>query len=326
MTLIVHLYKTSFPDQYKEFLDALDPDIQITIGEKIPHPAIYDILVYPTPSKAWIEASPALKAVVIPWAGVPQSTKKLMKNYPGISLHNLHHNSLNTAEFGFALFLTAAKQIIPMDSALRKNDWTPRYSGTQAILLCGRTALILGFGEIGQNLGDYCLAFGMRVLATKKHPEEFSGDQRFEIFPDSKLHDLLPKADVVFIALPLTSETENLINQKEISLMPNGSILINVGRGPVVNQYALYKAVSEGHLRAAGSDVWYNYPSSVETRIDTPPADVPFGELENFVLSPHRAGTVEGIEHQEIRALADLLNTANRGQTIPNKVDLSKGY
>jgi D-3-phosphoglycerate dehydrogenase len=326
MSLQVHFYRLQSSEFADELKSLLDEDINITIGSEIPTPADYEILIYPTPSKAWLEESPNLRAVVVPWAGVPEETRGLMADYPQISIHNLHHNNFNTAELGFALLLSAAKFIVPMDQALRKNDWTPRYQQTKAIMLRERTALILGFGEIGQALGAYCLGLGMNVIATKKHPEQYHGELNIEIYSDNQLHDLLPKADVLLIALPLTEETEDLIGEEEIMAMPEGSILVNIGRGHIVNQHALYAALKSGHLRAAGSDVWYHYPDSKEARTDTPPADLPFGELENFVLSPHRGGMVEEVEHQRAHALAALLNAANRDQPIPNKVDLKAGY
>lgn len=326
MTLRVHFNRISFSDFTDEFKSLLEKDIIVTEGREIPDPANYEILVHPTPTQEWLKASPNVRAIIVPWAGIPEKTRDLLPNFPEISVHNLHHNNYNTAELGFALLLAAAKQIIPYDQALRHNDWTPRYEKTKAVLLRGRTALILGFGEIGQALGAYCLGLGMKVLATKKHPETYEGDLDVSLFQDEQLHTLLPKADVLLIALPLTEETENLIDKNELALMPKGSILVNVGRGPIVNQHALYQALTNGRLRAAGSDVWYNYPESEENRENTPPADVPFGELDNFVLSPHRGGLVEEVEKQRAHALAKLLNAANRGEQIPNKVDLDAGY
>ncbi len=326
MSLNVHFYRYPFTDQHAAFKSLLDADINITTGDEISQPANYDILIYPTPSPEWLEASPNLRAVVIPWAGVPEKTRKVMRDYPQISLHNLHHNNYNTAELGLALLLAAAKRLIPMDQALRRNDWSPRYEPTKAVLLRGRTALILGFGEIGQALAKYCLGLAMRVLATKKHPETVTGFPDVRIHPAEALHELLPLADTLLIALPMTEDTEGLIGEEEINRMPEGSILINVGRGPIVDQHALYKALIHGPLRAAGSDVWYNYPESKETRGNTPPADVPFGKLDNFVLSPHRGGMVESVEEQRMKALTELLNAACRGETIPNKIDLEAGY
>ena len=326
MSLHVHFYRITFSNHGEQFHSILDPGINISSGQEIPSPACFHILVHPTPNRQWLEASPNLKAIVIPWAGIPQETREIMQDYPNISVHNLHHNRINTAEFGFALLLSAAKRILPMDQALRKNDWTPRYEPTESILLNGRKTLILGYGGIGQELANYCKAFGMQVSALRKHPGPAGADEDVKIFASDQLHDVLPKSDVLFIALPLTEKTQDLISSEEIALMSKGSILINIGRGPIVNQYALYEALKTGHLRAAGSDVWYNYPDSKEARRNTPPADVPFGDLDNFVLSPHRGGMVDSVEEQRLQALANLLNAAGRGEPIPNKVDLQAGY
>ena len=326
MPLHVHFYRITFTDHYEQFCSLLDQDIHITSGEELPSKSTFDVLVHPTPNRQWLEASPNLQAIVIPWAGIPEKTREIMRNYPEISVHNLHHNSFNTAELGFALLLAAAKQIIPLDQALRQNNWEPRYTPTETIHLRGRTALILGYGQIGQALSGYCRGFGMRVMAVKNHPEPFTAEQDAELFTSDKLKDLLPKADVLFIALPLTEKTENMISRDEIALLPQGSILVNIGRGPIVNQFALYDALTSGHLRGAASDVWYNYPGSKEARGNTAPADVPFGSLDNFVLSPHRGGMVQAVEQQRMQALAELINAASRGAPIPNKVDLEAGY
>lgn len=326
MSLNVHFYQLQFVNYNETFKSLLDPEIQYSEGREIPETPNYHILVHPTPTKEWIKASSNLKAVVVPWAGIPQKTREVLRDHPDISLHNLHHNNYNTAEMGLTLLLAAAKNLVPLDQKLRENDWTPRYEDPKAIILRGKTVLILGFGEIGQALAAYCLGLGMKVLATKKSPETYSGDLDVQLHQSEELHDLLPKADVLLISLPLTDETEDLIAEKEINLMPAGSIIINIGRGPIVNQFALYEALKSGHLHSAGSDVWYNYPQSKEERSHTPPADVPFGELENFVLSPHRGGMVQEVEVQRAKALADLLNSANRGEPIPNKVDIEAGY
>ncbi len=324
--LRVHLYPEYSSEFLEELSKILDQDIKISSGTKIPDPPDYEILVYPTPSKDWIEGSPKLRAIVIPWAGIPPQTRDLMKNYPQISLHNLHHNRYNTAEFGFTLLLAAAKNLIPMDQALRNDDWSLRYSPTSAIALRGKQVLILGYGEIGQALGDYCLGFGMNVTAIRRNPENHAKNPGINIFSMQQLHELLPNTEIMLISLPLTEETQDLIGKEEIQLMPEGSLLINIGRGPIVNQFALYDALVSGHLRGAGSDVWYNYPKLKSSRKSTPPADVPFKDLDNFVLSPHRGGMVEEVEKQRALALAALLNAANRGLPIPNMVNVHLGY
>lgn len=322
----VHFNKISFADYTDLFQDLLNPEIDVSVGEDIPDEAAFEVLVHPVPTRDWIAASPKLRAVVVPWAGIPAQMRDVMRDFPDISVHNLHHNNYNTAELGFALLLAAAKRVIPMDQALRRNDWTPRYTGQQALLLRGKHALILGFGQIGQALAAYCLGLGMKVSATRKHPDAYDGPLNIDLYPADLFRDVLTSAQVLLIALPLTEETRGMIGEKELALMPPGSILVNIGRGPIVQQQALYDALVSGHLRAAASDVWYHYPESESERTNTAPADLPFGELENFVLSPHRGGLVESVEYQRAQALAALLNAAHEGKPIPNQVDLLAGY
>ena len=126
----------------------------------------------------------------------------------------------------------------------------------------------------------------------------------------------------------LMDETRGLIGETELALMSDSAILVNVGRGPVVDESALYLALRDGTLHAAGLDVWYNYPTDEPGRSATRPSEYPFHELDNVVMSPHRAGAPHTPETESLRmrALADLLNAAARGEPIPNRVDLVLGY
>jgi phosphoglycerate dehydrogenase-like enzyme len=117
-----------------------------------------------------------------------------------------------------------------------------------------------------------------------------------------------------------------MIGKEEINLLPPNAILVNVGRGPVVDQETLYQALKDKQLHSAGIDVWYNYPQDEDSRANTPPADYPFHELENVVMSPHRGGGAMDVEILRMEHLAHLLNTAAKGEPIPNRVDLTRGY
>ncbi len=246
-----------------------------------------------------------------------------MANYPHIAVHNLHHNAVTTAETALTLMMAAAKHLVPIERSFRAHDWRPRYQPNPALMLTGKTALILGYGHIGRHIGRVCAALGMRVLATREHPVE---DPVAEVHPPEALHDLLPKANILFITLPLTDETRGLIGEKEIRLLPQGAVVINVGRGPVLDQHALYNALKDGHLHSAGLDVWYNYPPDEASRANTPPADVPFHELDNIVMSPHRGGGSAEIEIRRMQHLAHFLNLAAPGKPLPNQIDLERGY
>lgn len=326
--LLVHMLHPPEDVQLTRLCDLLEKKIQLTSGPSLPQPANFHVLVAGRPERSHLAASPYLRLLVIPWAGLPPGTRELLQDFPGIEVHNLHHNAIPTAEHGLALLLAAAKFLVPIDRTFRRHDWRPRYAPNPSVLLHGKTALILGFGEIGQRLGRYAYALGMQVLAVRRNPEKPApADYPAQVFAPAHLPGLLPRAQVLFIAVPGVPATDGLLGADELALLPPGAVLVNVGRGAVVDQAALYAALSEGRL-SAGLDVWYNYPQDEASRAGTPPADFPFHELDNVVMSPHRAGGGGGDDVEELRmqALARLLNAAARNEPLPNRVDLQAGY
>jgi len=321
----IHLIQTPTDIELNILRGNLDPKIELTFGDQIPDRAEYHILVGGVPTREFVEASSNLTKLVVPWAGLPISTRELMQEFPEITVHNLHHNAAPTGEMALALLFAAAKFVLPYDKALRSHDWAPRYQPNPSMLLHGKTALILGYGAIGKFVGKVLTAMEMRVLGVRRNPvAELEGD--VEIYGLVSLPQLLPQAEVLVISLPGTPETEGLLGEIELALLPQGAVLVNVGRGPIVEAGALYNALREGHLRGAGLDVWYNYPPDPESRSQTPPADFNFNELENVVMSPHRGGGSEDSEQLRMVHLAMLLNSAARGDSIPNRVDLAAGY
>lgn len=320
----VHLTQTP-SDENQEFLEnRLDLGIKLTYGPEIPTPAEYQILVDGRPTPEILAGSPFLSVLIIPWAGLSTMTRQLLQDYPAIRVHNLHHNAALAAEMALTLLLAVAKRLLPMDRALRSSDWRPRYQRSQTLLLAGKRALILGHGAIGQRLGQLLSALEMRVSAVRRQASAEGGD--IAVHPPEALPELLPTTDVLMVTLPQTDATEGMIGAAELARLQHGAILVNVGRGPVVDQAALYKALKDGSLLGAGLDVWYNYPVDEEARLNTPLANFPFHELDNVVMSPHRAGGAAETERLRMLHLADALNAAARGDPIPNRVDLDKGY
>lgn len=327
MMLSVHLLRQLDPPTLAHLRASLDAEIHLTVGPDLPVPADYDILVAGRPRREHLTASPNLRALVIPFAGLPDTTRQLlMDDFSHLAVHNLHYNAMPVAEMAFSLMLAAAKFIVPMDRALRAHDWTPRYQPNPSVLLEGKTALILGYGAIGRRVAHLCRALGMKVMAIRRSVATPSFDTPDEIYPPDALHSLLPQANVLIICLPHTLQTTGFVGQSELALLPQGAVLVNVGRGPTVDEAALYHALREGTLHAAGLDVWYNYPADEVGRSHTPPSACPFHELDNVVMSPHRASHFDEKEMLRMRHLAALLNAVARGETMPNRVDLLAGY
>jgi phosphoglycerate dehydrogenase-like enzyme len=311
----------------------LDPGIRVTTGLALPDPASFDVLVAGRPTLAQLQASPNLRLLVIPFAGLPDETRSLLLDPANglghVAVHNLHHNTVQTAEMALALLLAAARRIIPNDQALRRGDWSPRYGASPVTILHGKTVLILGYGAIGQHVGLVCQALGMRVLAVRRRTAAPApSGSAATLYGVDDLPSLLPQADVLMVTLPLTAETHGMIGAVELALLPHGAVLVNVGRGPVIDEAALYRALASGRLAAAGLDVWYSYPESETVRTATFPSTYPFHELDNVVLSPHCGGGFGSpyTERERMAHLARLLNAAHRGEPVPNRVDLALGY
>jgi phosphoglycerate dehydrogenase-like enzyme len=290
--------------------------------------ADFDIMINGSPTHEELAASENLRYVIMPWAGVSPHLRELMEDFPQISLHNSHHNAATTGEMAIALMMAAARSIPQVDQKMHQCDWSPRQQSDDInYVLYGRTALILGFGSIGQHVALTCQALGMNVIGIRRDPSKsMLPALDSKVYPPESLHDLLPKTDVLIITIPLTTESEGMIGQKEFDLMPKDSLLINVGRGPVVNQHALYQALTSGKLHAAGLDVWWNYPKSGQDIQQ--PADVPLHSLPNVIMSPHRGGAGGTGEAENLRAdeLARLINAVARGEDMPNRINLELGY
>ncbi len=319
-SLTVHLIPFWVDETEPQMIaERLDAGIRLTWGDAPPEDC--HLLVTGRLDSEHLEACPDLKWVIVPWAGVSKDICRLLSAYAHISVHNLHYNAADTAEMALALLLAASKTLIPADRALRAANWRYRSRPDCSLRLEGKTALILGYGEIGRRIGRALQGMGMRILGVRRDPQG-----EMDVYSLAALHDLLPQAEVLILTLPLTDETRAIIGARELDLLPERAILVNVGRGPLVDQEALYQALRAGRLFAAGLDVWYNYPRDEAAMTATSPADFPFDELDNVVMSPHRGGSSLEADRLRVEQLAAMINAAARGEPLPNRVDVRMGY
>jgi len=323
--LKVHLQFDPEPEQVSRLAALLDPSIRLTVGEH-PHPADFEILVHGLPTREDLLASPHLHTVIVPWAGPPLETLDLLKEFPQIAVHNLPYNSGPTAEMAIALLLAAAKMIIPYDQNFRRHQWGPADASLQSCLLLeGKTALILGYGRVGRRVANACRGLGMKVWGIRRRPDPQEQD---EVYGIDSLHDLLPRAALLIICIPHTHETTGLIGERELALLPKEAVLVNVARGDIVVEAALYESLRERRIFAAAIDVWYRYPDRLlrGKGEPVPPSNFPFQELENVVMSPHRAGWSPETEELRILYLSRVLNAAAKNLPMPYRIDPNRGY
>jgi len=195
-------------------------------------------------------------------------------------------------------------------------------------LIAGRNVLIMGYGSVGRHLAEMCLGMKTNISATRHSCRKVYQEYGVEIHPASDLEMLLPKTEILLVTLPLTSHTQNILDREKLELLPESALLVNIGRGKLIEEQALYDLLKSGKIAAAGLDVWYNYPHSSADRQHTYPGNLPFHELENVVLSPHRGGAFANYDTELLRVqhLADMLNEYYKTGKMPNQVDINRGY
>ncbi|MEN0059539.1 MAG: D-glycerate dehydrogenase [Bdellovibrio sp.] len=215
-----------------------------------------------------------------------------------------------TADQGFLLMLAAARRL-PEAMGIMKAGWG-RAQGFGENLghdLRGKNLAILGMGRIGQSLAEKARAFGMNILYFNRKrlpPELEKGATYF-----SDLKSMLPLAQVLSLNAPATAETQKIMNKETFSLMPRGSIFVNVARGSLVDEEALIEALRSQHLFAAGLDVYAHEPQ----------VDPRFLELPNVVLSPHiGSATVETRTAMGLRALENMQAALSGSQPRDNLI------
>jgi phosphoglycerate dehydrogenase-like enzyme len=216
--------------------------------------------------------------------------------------HTPGANAPAVAEFALTCLLLLLKPVLPGVAWLRAG---PEVAGSLVVAsqqagLVGRELAtqvvgVVGWGEIGARFGRAVTALGGRVLVHDPAPAAGPADAA-EIEMVASLDDLLARADVVSVHVPLTQATRGLIGAREIDLMRPGSALINTARGGVVDEPALAHAVAAGHLRGAAIDVFVEEP---------PPRDHPLLALDNVIATPHVAGTTADTLQRMARAAAE---------------------
>jgi len=281
-----------------------------------------DALVDPSGRESLLDGA-NLRTVVVPYAGVPDRLRRAALERRHLTVRNSHYNGTMVAQHAAALLLAVANRVVYADGLLREGNWGDKGEAHNlGVNLVGKRALLLGYGTIGRALGPILRSLGLDVTAFTRSGR--APDGVTVVGPDG-WRTALGTADVVVSSLPATPETIGLVGEAELAAMPRGAIVVNVGRGPVIDEGALYRALRSGHLFGAGLDVWYRYPEDRAGRAETLPASEPFHRLDSVVMSPHRADEVSGWQRHAVADVLETLQDVLRGGRR-NVVDLVGGY
>ena len=216
-----------------------------------------------------------------------------------------HSNMISVAEHAMFMLLALSKNVFYYDDFARKADWTTRWD-IRAWDLAEKSLLVIGYGRIGSKLVKRALAFDMDVYVYDPYVDETTIKKSGAHYVDD-FKSILPQMDAVTLHCPKTKETTDMFSAQEFNAMKSTSILINCARGGIVNEKALYYALTNNKIRSAGLDVYDDEPSTSSN---------PLFSLDNILLSPHIAGvTQEATIRMSKQAVQNVLDV------FDNKVD-----
>jgi len=183
----------------------------------------------------------------------------------------------------------------------------------------GKTVGIIGYGDIGRAIAERVRALGMNVLAVKRHASCSQDVDPLvtETYAPERRVEMISRCDYVVVAAPLTSETRGMIGEAEFAVMKPTAVVINVGRGPVINEVAMIGALSNGRIRGAALDVFDHEPL---------PTGHPFYKLENVLLSPHCADHTPDWLDNAMQFFIEQYERFRKGEPLRNIVDKRLGY
>jgi phosphoglycerate dehydrogenase-like enzyme len=221
--------------------------------------------------------------------------------------------SASLGEFALAAILYFAKDLGRMIRSQAAGVWD-QFDVEE---IAGQTVGIVGYGDIGRAVAARVHAMGMRVLANKRHLPQAPDPLVQRYYSPEALLEMLADCDYVVVAAPLTGETRHMIGEREIAAMKPTAVLINVGRGPVIDEVPLIRALSAKRIKGAGLDVFEHEPL---------PAGHAFYRLENVLLSPHCADHTAEWLNQAMRFFIEQYGRFEKGEPLKNIVDKRLGY
>ena len=209
-----------------------------------------------------------------------------------------------TADLTMALILASRRRVVEGDAFVRAARWGSEWVATNLLgqEVSGATLGIVGLGRIGRAVARRASGFDMRILYTNRR-------RRVDEFEFRELDDLLTDSDIVTLHVPLTQETEGLIDARRLGLLRDGACFVNTARGPIVDEEALVRELASGRIRA-GLDVFVHEPAVPGALLDLP----------NVVLTPHVGSATQETREAMTRVLVDNLQAAEAGRPLPNPV------
>lgn len=233
---------------------------------------------------------------------------------------NTFHHEASIAEYVAAMTVVLRRRLLDQDRELRAGHWASSVyepERPQARALHEATVGIVGFGHIGSRVWQVLRGFGARGITVTSAPVDQEEHGLEWVGGVDELEYLLRQSDVVVLSVPLSPATRGMIAARQLETMKPDAVLVNVSRGPLVDEAALYQALAANRIGGAVLDVWYQYPT---TGSHGQPATHPFGELPNVLMTPHISGVTRQTFEGRVRDIVANIQRLASNEPIANVV------
>ena len=238
---------------------------------------------------------------------------------------NVYEHEIGISEYIVAALLEREVRIARMDAALRRGEWRHGFVLGAPLHgeLHGRTVGFLGYGRIAREAARRLAPFGVRIAARTRSPDPAGPGAELvsDLAGVDRLDDMLPEVDYLVVACPLTDATRGLVDARRLALLAPAAVVVNVSRGPIVDEDALYAACRDGTIGGAIIDTWYRYPDPTGGLAQRClPSRHPFETLANVVMTPHASGWSAGLLDRRWSVIADNLLRLERSEPLHNQL------
>lgn len=332
--LVSHNFSTALIERMRAVSPRLEIVQQVARSREELQPHLEGVeVLYSSAAFPYPEDAPDLQWLQCHLAGIDQLLEHPLMTQSKVMISTTNGvHAVNMAEYCLAMMLAFGHRLPTMLEDQGGIYWPPKGKWERYVPreLRGATLAIVGYGAIGRELARMASAMGMRVLAVKRNLRDLNDTSyRFEglgdpdgsipdrFYPPEALHSALAEADYVALTLPLTYDTQHLIDAQAIQVMKPGAVLINVARGPVLEEAALLQALGSGRLSGAALDVF---------DVEPLPEDNPLWKAKNLIISPHVAGFTPHYDERAAEIFCANLVRYLQDEPLINVVNRSLGY
>ena len=241
----------------------------------------------------------------------------------GAAVCNAFGHETAIAEYIIMVWLALHHRLMAISGEFRaRGSWRSSWveSGVPHGEVRGSTLGIVGYGRVGREVARRAAPFGVHILAANRTPRGTDAEVE-RVYPLSELDAMLPLCDTVALCTALGPETTGLISARRLALMKPTAFIVNIARGQVIDEDALYAALRDNKIGGAALDVWWQYPNAAEP--NRRGSRHPFHELPCVIVTPHNSGWTQGMVQRRWDEIADNINRFVRGDSLINTVTIT---